>query len=62
MMYVTYYSTKNTQTEDKLAYCQVAKTLYARIRRQEEAQLDSESSGDTVEAPTPFSEGYRRLL
>ena len=62
MMYVTYYSTKNTQTEDKLAYCKVAKTLYARIRRQEEAQLDPKLCIDAVQAPTPFSEGYRRLL
>ena len=62
MMYVTYYSTKNTQTEDKLAYCKVAKTLYARIRRQEEAQLDPELCIDAVQAPTPFCEGYRRLL
>jgi hypothetical protein len=56
-MYVTYYSTKNTQTEDKLAYCQVAKTLYARIRQQEEAQLDPELRIEAVQAPTPFSEG-----
>jgi hypothetical protein len=62
MMYVTYYSTKNTQSEDKLAYCQVAKTLYARIRQQEEAQLDPELCIDAVQAPTPFCEGYRRLL
>jgi len=29
IMYATYYSSKGTQTDDKLAYCQVAKTLYA---------------------------------
>jgi hypothetical protein len=57
MMYVSYpHSTKNTQhTEDKVAYCQVAKTLHAWIHQQEEAQIDSESSGEMVEAPTPLS-------
>jgi hypothetical protein len=50
--------------EDMLAYCQVVKTLHARIRQQDEAQFDPELSIETVQAPTtPFSEeGYRRLL
>ena len=62
IMYATYYSSKGTQTEDKLAYCQVAKTLYARMRWQAEAAAESDIALDTVQAPTPFSEGYRRLL
>ena len=62
IMYATYYASKGTQAEDKLAYCQVAKTLYARMRRQSEAENDPNTELDTVQAPTLFSEGYRRLL
>ena len=62
MMYATYYAMKNTQTEDKLVYCQAAQALYARIRRQDAAQIDPDASIEMVQAPTPFSEGYRRLL
>ena len=58
-MYATYYSSKGTQTEDKLAYCQVAKTFYAQMHHQVEAANDPNIAMDTVQAPTPFSEGYR---
>ena len=62
MIYATYYMTKNTKAEDRLAYAKVAKTLYARIRRQEEHANAEGDEPNPALAPTPFSEGYRRLL
>lgn len=64
IMYVTYYASKGTQTEDKLAYCKVAKTLYKRLRKQQDEHDNpaDENQTDPPEAPTPFTEGYRRLL
>ena len=56
IMYFTYYASKSTQVEDKLAYCRVAKTLYKRIRRTE----DEAANG--IDVDNPFQEGYRRLL
>ena len=56
VMYVTYYASKSTQAEDKLAYCRVAKTLYKRIRRTEE------DAAIGIGVDNPFQEGYRRLL
>jgi hypothetical protein len=56
VMYVTYYASKSTQAEDKLAYCRVAKMLYKRIQHTE----DSTAIG--IDVDNPFQEGYRRLL
>ena len=55
-MYVTYYASKSTQGEDKVAYCRVARTLYKRILRTE----DNTANG--IDVDNPFQEGYRRLL
>ena len=61
IMYVTYYSSKGTQAEDQKAYVNVAAALYKRLKKQEEEEQDPDSSSQ-ASAPTPFSEGYRRLL
>jgi hypothetical protein len=56
LMYVTYYASKATQAEDKVAYCRVARTLYKRIR------IAEENAENGIDVDNPFQEGYRRLL
>ena len=55
-MYVTYYASKSTQVEDKVAYCRVARTLYKRILRTEN------DAAHGIDVDNPFKEGYRRFL
>jgi hypothetical protein len=56
LMYVTYYASKATQAEDKVAYCRVARTLYKRIR------ITEEDAANGIDVDNPFQEGYCRLL
>jgi hypothetical protein len=55
-MYVTYYASKSSQAEDKLAYCRVAKMLYKRIQRTEDNTTIS------IDVDNPFQKGYKQLL
>jgi hypothetical protein len=55
-MHITYYASKSTQAEDKLAFCCLAKTLYKLIQRTE----NNTTIGIDVE--NPFQEGYRTEL
>jgi hypothetical protein len=55
-MYMTLYTSKSTQPQDRYAYCRVAKMLYKQVRRTEE------NAANGIEIYNPFQEGYRRLL
>jgi hypothetical protein len=63
IIYVTFYAAKNTQNDDSRGYLKVAAALYNRIRKQEaEEQNSAVGLQPANRGPTPFSEGYRRLL
>jgi len=62
IMYSTTYQTKSTQAEDSRKYATVGKSICYQIKRYEESVSAAASGDASADCPTPFAEGYRRLL